>query len=234
MKGLGWFGAVCNLMKRAGRMGKTRMHYSQWTTQAGREPLDDRRSPLADTIALTAEACGHPLSAPAADLLAEDLGRFDGAAVRAALARCRLELDGPLRLVEVLARLDDGRPDADEAWSMMPADERDSVVWTGEMAQAWGVAQPFIDAGDVAAAQAAFRKTYEKAVLEARIRREAPRWTPSLGLDVTGRERALRDAVRMERATAAQAALLLGYALGMSGEQGEFATDIRGNNNSLH
>lgn len=215
-------------------MGKTRMHYSQWTTPVGRDSLEDRRSPLADAISLTAEACGQPLSAPAAELLAEDLSRFDGAAVRAALARCRLELDGPLRLAEVLARLDDGRPDADEAWSMMPADEHDSVVWTDEMAQAWGIAQAFADAGNVAAAQAAFRKAYDKLVLEARIRREAPRWTPSLGLDVTGRERALREAVRMERATAAQATLLLGYALGKSEEQGEFATGVQGDIKSLH
>lgn len=208
-------------------------HYPQWQPQAGRSAGDgeDERDHLAAVIFLTAEACGHALSAPAAEMLADDLSRFDRAAVLAALARCRLELDGPLRIAEVLSRLDDGRPDADEAWLMMPADEHDSVVWTDEMAQAWGIAQPFMEAGDVAAAQSAFRKAYEKSVREARIRGEAPRWTPSLGLDVTGRERALRDAVRKDRATAAQAALLLGYTLGMSGEQGEF---VQGDIKSLH
>lgn len=199
-------------------MGKTKIHYPQWKTQAGSASLGGRtgRDRLVDTISLTAEACGQSLSAAAAEMLADDLCHFDSAAILAALARCRLELDGPLRIAEILSRIDDGRPDADEAWSMMPADEHDSVVWTEEMAQAWGGAQPFVNEGNVAAAQTAFRKAYEKSVLEARIRREAPRWTPSLGLDVAGREAALREAVKKGRTTAAQAEQLLGYPLAAS------------------
>jgi len=95
----------------------------------------------------------------------------------------------------------------------MPADEQESVVWTEEMAHAWGIAQPFLDQGDAAAARGAFRKAYEKAVLDARIHGKAPRWTPSLGLDVAGRELALREALKKGRTTAAQAELLLGHAL---------------------
>jgi hypothetical protein len=186
---------------------------------------------LVEVISLTAEACGQSLSPLAAEMLADDLSLFHDATILAALARCRLELDGPLRIVEVLARINDGRPDADDAWSMMPADEQDSVVWTEEMTQAWGVALPLLNAGDVAAAQSAFRKAYEKSVLEARIRREAPRWTPSLGLDVAGREAVLRDAVSKGRATVAQAELLLGHALAVSGDEDEIA---QGDFKSLH
>lgn len=220
-------------------MAKTKIHYPQWKTQTGSAGLGGRagRDKLVDAIALTAEACGQSLSPAAAEMLADDLGHFDSAAILAALARCRLELDGPLRIVEILSRIDDGRPGADEAWSMMPADEHDSVVWTEEMAQAWGGAQPFVIEGNIAAAQSAFRKAYDKSVLEARIRREAPRWTPSLGLDVAGREAALREAVNRGRATAAQAEQLLGYPLTASAadEEAGFALErIREALKSLH
>lgn len=217
-------------------MAKTKIHYPQWKPQAGSASLGGQgeRDKLVDVILLTAEACGQPLSPAAAEMLADDLSYFDDAAIFTALARCRFELDGPLRIVEVLSRIDDGRPDADEAWSMMPADEHDSIVWTDEMAQAWGVAQAFLNAGDIAAAQTAFRKAYEKLVLEARIRREAPRWMPSLGLDVSGRERALRDAVKKGRATAAQAEPLLGYPLGAAGEEDGFAMEDKGGIKNLH
>jgi hypothetical protein len=206
-------------------MGKMKIHYPQWKTRYG-TASDGRhadRDRLANAIALTAEACGQPLSAPAAEMLADDLARFDEAAILSALARCRLELDGPLRIAEIVARIDDGRPDADEAWSLMPNDEYDSVVWTEEMARAWGVAQPLRDAGDLAAARSAFRKTYEKSVLEARIRNIAPRWTPSLGLDVDGRELALREAVTKGRTTAAQVEPLLGYPLDAAVDEGDLA-----------
>lgn len=202
-----------------------------WAFKAGSASLGGPagRDRLVEVISLTAEACGQSLSPAAAEMLAHDLSHFDDAAILAALARCRLELDGPLRIVEVLSRIDDGRPDADEAWSMMPADEYESIVWTDEMAQAWGVAQAFMDAGDISAARSAFRKSYEKLVLEARIRHEAPRWTPSLGLDVSGREQALRDAVKKGKATAAQAEALLGYSLGAGGEEDAFAIGETGN-----
>lgn len=214
-------------------MAKTKIHYPQWKTQAGtaRSRRDADRGSLVDVIALTAETCGHSLSAAAAEMLADDLARFDEAAILAALARCRIELDGPLRAVEILSRIDDGRPDAKEAWAMMPTGEQDSVVWTEEMAQAWGAALPLLDAGDTAAARAAFCDTYQKLVIAARMRGEAPRWTPSLGLDVSGRELALRTAVSQGRTTAAQAEMLLGYSLGVPEPDKSFA---QGGAKSLH
>jgi hypothetical protein len=213
-------------------MAKTKIHYPQWKMQTGstssRRTAD--RAALVDIIALTAEACGHPLSAAAAEMLADDLAGFDEASILAALACCRIELNGPLRVAEILSRIDDGRPDADEAWVMMPAGEPDSVVWTEEMARAWGIALPLLEADDPAAAQAAFRTAYEKLVIAARLRREAPRWMPSLGRDVAGRELALRAAVLKGRITAAQAEMLLGYSLGVPEPDETFEGDLK----SLH
>lgn len=193
-------------------MKKMKIHYPQWTnrdavgTGARREAS---RGALAQAIAVTAEVCGQTLSTAAAEMLASDLGDFDEAQVLGALARCRMELQGPLKVADILARLDDGRPDADEAWAMMPRNELASVVWTDEMARAWGAALPLLNAGDAAAAHVAFRETYAKAVLEARIRHEAPHWMPSLGSDLAGRERALLEALRTKRLSASHVEQLL-------------------------
>lgn len=206
-------------------MAKMKIHYPQWKAPTGGAPQRRRgdRATLADAIALTAETCGHSLSTAAAEMLADDLSAFDEADILAALARCRLELDGPLRAAEVLSRIDDGRPNADEAWAMMPSGEQDSVVWTEEMVQAWGSVLPLLNADDPAKAQAAFRIAYQKKVIAARMRGKAPQWTPSLGHDVAGRELALRQAMAKGRITAEQAEMLLGYALGVPAPEKTFS-----------
>lgn len=162
-----------------------------------------------EAIALTAEVCGQVLSRAAAEMLANDLAGFSEDAVLAALARCRLELHGPLRMGEILLRFEDGRPGVEEAWAMLPRDEGTSVVWTGEMASAWGEVQPLLEAGEFAGAQGVFQKLYVKYVLEARLRGEPVQWTPSLGSDVAGREPVLRDAVTAGRLGRAHAEHLL-------------------------
>lgn len=164
---------------------------------------------LVEAIAVTAEVCGLALSAAAAEMLAKDLADFDERLVLAALSRCRMELRGTLRLPDILARIEDGRPSVEEAWTMMPKSELASVVWTEEMAQAWGVAWPMLNQGDVVGARLAFRESYAKAVLDARIQHEPVRWVPSLGSDVAARERVLLEAVEKKRLTPAHLEKLL-------------------------
>lgn len=188
------------------------MHYSQFAN-----PADFNRgmrgeasaSALTKAISLTAEVCGKPLSQAAAEMLAHDLADFNEAAILAALARCRMELQGLLKMSDILARIDDGRPDTEEAWRLLPRSELASVVWTDEMAQAWGIALPLLSAGDTEGARKVFCEAYAKAVLDARIRQEPVHWVPSLGSDVAGRASALRDAVRKHRLSAAYAEELL-------------------------
>ncbi len=189
-----------------------KIDYLQLTNQDVFGPGQRREPPdriLVEAISVTAEVCGQPLSEVAAEMLACDLGDFNESAVLAALARCRMELQGPLKMPDILARLDDGRPDAEEAWAMMPQSELASVVWTEEMAQAWGNALPLLNAGDAGGARAEFRESYARAVLDARIRRKPAQWMPSLGSDVAGRERALLDAVQKGRLSAAHVEQLL-------------------------
>ena len=164
---------------------------------------------LVEAISLTSEVCGAVLSPAAAKMLARDLADFSEPAVLDALARCRMELQAPLKMADILTRIDDGRPGADDAWTMMPKTELESVVWTDEMAQAWGVASALLNAGDMAGARNAFKDAYGKAVLHARIKRKPAHWMPSLGNDVASRESVLLEAVRKRRLTAAHVAQLL-------------------------
>lgn len=170
-------------------------------------------SALTAAISLTAEVCGQALSPAAAEMLAEDLGDFNESVIMDALVRCRRELQGRLKVADILARIADGRPDIDEAWAMIPQSEHASVVWTDEMAQAWGAVLPLLDAGDTNGARAAFREAYARAVVEARIRREPAHWTPSLGSDVADRERALLDALRKHRLSVSHVKQLLPFGM---------------------
>lgn len=214
-------------------MSKTKIHYPQWkdrgTSSNPRRDIGYRE--LVEAITLTAEVCGQVLSRAAAEMLADDLAEFSEDDVMMSLARCRLELQGPLRVKEILLRLEDGRPGADEAWALLPRDERTSVVWTEEMAHAWGAVLPMLECGDIGGAQAVFRELYVKCVLEARLRREPARWTPSLGSDVAAREQVLREAVEMGRMTAAHAEQLL---QGSSKEADEVALLEQADIKNLH
>lgn len=147
-------------------------------------------------VAVTAELCGRTFTPAAAECFVADLSGYPPQQVIAALARCRREVRGVLTLADVINRLDDGRPGADEAWAMMPHSEADSVVWSEEMAHAFGIS---CKAPDAYSARLAFREAYNAAVARARERREPVKWTPSLGHDPRGRDAALERAVEAGR-----------------------------------
>ena len=149
---------------------------------------------IEDQIAATAELCGAPLSKPALAMLSTDLGAYPEQLVGAALRRCRMEHRGRLTAEAVISRIDDGRPGPEEAWAMIPRDEHGSVVWTDEMAAAYGIAAGLIAQGEPIAARMAFLEHYRAAVAKARLGAVQPRWTPSLGWDARGREQALQEA----------------------------------------
>lgn len=160
-------------------------------------------------LAVTAELTGTELSLDAARVFAEDLSRYPVAQVLGALVRCRREVRNRLTLSDVISRLDDGRPGAEEAWSMMPKTERDSVVWTDEMSHAFSVAQPLLDEGDAVAARMAFKEAYTVAVQSARDVGAPPKWWPSYGQDKSGRAVAVRQAAERKRIPAERAMQML-------------------------
>lgn len=166
-------------------------------------------SRLLEAIAVTAELCGKVFSPGAARQFAADLSPYPESQVFGALERCRREVKGILSLADVISRLDDGRPGADEAWAMMPRDESQSVVWTDEMAVAWGIARPLIEAGEPVAARVAFRDCYNRVVTLARCERRPAQWRLSPGSDPNGRTQAIADALEKGRLSKRHAMELL-------------------------
>lgn len=155
-------------------------------------------SDLIQAVIATAELCGAVLSAPAAELMVHDLAEYPASAVAEALQRVRRERCR-FTLAEIIARIDDGRPGAEEAWAMIPKNESDSVVWTEEMAEAWGVASAVYYDGDEVGARMAFREIYTASVTKARGVKTPVRWMPSLGHDPSSRETALAQAITKQR-----------------------------------
>lgn len=164
---------------------------------------------LIQAVAVTAELCGRIFSPAAAAVFVDDLSRYPEAQVLGALRRCRREVRGLLTVQDVLSRLDDGRPGAEEAWAMIPQDEAGSTVWTEEMAAAFGVARHLLADGDRIGARMAFKESYGRLVSQARDDGKPVRWSPSLGHDPGGREAVLQEAVRLGRLSIAHAAVEL-------------------------
>ena len=111
---------------------------------------------------------------------------------------------------DLIAQLDamagaDDRPGAEEAWAtaITAADEGETVVWTEETAEAWGIAWPVMAVGDEVGARMAFRESYSRLVASARAARRPRRWQAALGLDRNRQVDALRRAVGLGRLPAA-------------------------------
>lgn len=154
-------------------------------------------------IAVTAELTGTELSEMAIRVMESDLSACPENAVLRSLDRCRKELKGRLTLAAVLERVAecDGRPGKEEAWSiaLASADESETVVWTGEIAQAMAVAQPLLEARDKVAARMAFCEKYESLVRESRDARTPCQWAASIGTDHHRRAVALSEAIAVGR-----------------------------------
>lgn len=144
------------------------------------------------------------------------LAEFDIATVRAAFGthvRTSRFAPTPADIRDAIEKATggDGRPASDEAWAIavQAVDEAGTVVWTREIAQAWGLAEPAYEARNTTGARMAFRDCYERLVAEARQRREPVTWLVSEGHDPERRRIAAEAAVAAGRLTQAQAGPLL-------------------------
>jgi hypothetical protein len=150
---------------------------------------------LIQAVAVTAELCGRTFSEAAARVFVQDLSRYPESQVIAALGRCRREVKGVLTVSDVVSRLEDGRPGIEEAWGMIPLAESQTVVWTDEMAEAFGAALPLIERKDNVGARMAFKEAYTKAVMRARDQGKPANWSASIGFDPAARAAVLQAAV---------------------------------------
>lgn len=156
----------------------------------------------------TAEIYGKNLSEAAAVMFLVDLQEYSPRQITEALSRCRKELTTFPTIAQVIGRIPDGRPGVEEAWAMLPKSEDDSVVWTEEMAEAYGSVAQLL-ASDPVAARMAFKEIYPKLIQTARDEKQSVRWVASLGHDPSHREAVLKEAVRKNRLTQAHANSLL-------------------------
>lgn len=166
---------------------------------------------LLEQLAVTAELMGQQISPTALSVMAQDLSRYPQEIVLQALTNLRRESKYRMTLAAVIEQIErlqpDGRPGADEAWAMIPQDEAGSVVWTQEMAEAYGIACHLLD--DRIAARMAFKEAYNRIVDSNKRNGIQPTWAPSLGHDKDGREAALAEAVRLGRIGTGQAIKLI-------------------------
>ena len=167
---------------------------------------------LIGEIVATAEMMGQAISPMTAALMASDLAEYPLNQAREALRQTRRTCKSRLTFAAIRENLlkADGRPEPSEAWALalQSQDERDSVVWTTEIATAMATARPVLEAGDKVAARMAFIQTYERLVQVARDNSEPARWELSMGWDESGRAEALSEAVRLGRIPEERAKLL--------------------------
>lgn len=175
---------------------------------------------LLQALAVTFEATGTDMSEAAIRILVADLAPYPQDQILASLTRCRKEIRGRLTLSDIISRIDDGRPGPEEAWAMIPRDEYASVVWTNEMAEAWGSAYPLLKVDDVVPARMAFLERYRTIVQKNRDFGVPYQWIPSLGTDPHGRVTALEEAERLQRLPAGTALKMLPHLATKGNEDG--------------
>jgi hypothetical protein len=161
--------------------------------------VDSEKVRFIEVLSGVFEVYGKERSAIATALWWKLCERFELAEVEGALAEHVSTSKYAPTPADVITALTarDGRPSADEAWAMMPRSEQESVCWTDEMAKAFGVASPLLDAGDQVAARRAFIDRYEFEVSAARRSGTPVNAWMSWGFDATGRAPALAKAVEL-------------------------------------
>lgn len=151
-------------------------------------------------IHATAEVLGQEIKPAAASLMVQDLREYPMGEVSNALTRCRAEVRGKLTLQAIIERIPSANtfPSPNEAWAIAlgATDENETVIWTSEIAEALGAAQPILDIGDKVGARMAFVEKYQKLLDTKKSTGAKPQWTASLGSDPARREDAISNAVR--------------------------------------
>lgn len=148
-----------------------------------------------DLLIATYTAVGQEVPDIAVKTVAADLQAYSIEEIAFSLTRCRKELR-KIALVDILERIPNGHPSADEAWSIVyPAlkSEKVTIIWTQPMAAAFRPALNLRD--DPIASRMAFKETYQRLVAIARTQNERPKWEPALGFDANQRADAIKQGI---------------------------------------
>lgn len=134
------------------------------------------------SLKLALEISGTTLSADAMTVMVLKLSSYPEAEVLTAIDRCTEEVKGRLTLADIIGRIPDRWPSAEEAWAQIaPVGNEDSVVAPREAIMALGEIYA-LKAADLVAARMAFRDSYQRHVQAAKDRGERePAWSVSVG-----------------------------------------------------
>ena len=175
-------------------------------------------------FAATAEMLGKSFTDHQLILFAESVEKYDQKQFMDALRRVREECKF-FSLAEVISRIDDGRPDPEEAWSLVRFDDSETMVMNDDIGKAMGVARAAYEEGDKLGAKLAFKEKYAKVVAEARANAKPVNWFMSLGSNASGYAEPVNAALaagRIDKKTAKQCLPLFddGVVAGMLTDQG--------------
>lgn len=157
---------------------------------------------LLEAVSATYSTIGQQMSDIAIRMIVKDLEEYPLNDVLYSLSQLRKK-GGKIAFVDILEHLPGAHPGAEQAWGIVSrclADQDVSIVWTDQMAEAYGEIRHMTK--DYNAARAAFREIYMRLVAKAREHGEAPQWRASLGHDPHAREAVLLDAVQKGRLSA--------------------------------
>lgn len=135
---------------------------------------------------------GRELSEAALTVMARGLEKYPREQLARAFERCTQECKGHVALADIILRIDDGRPSAEEAWTRMPFDEDDSAWMTDEMRACF----EFTQGRDLIAGRVAFVKAYNRAVQQARAAGTPVGWQFSGGGNLEQRLERIREGVQ--------------------------------------
>jgi len=148
-----------------------------------------------------AMAAGKILSPRAMVSIFDDFEDYSIESVLAALKHHRKTAKFAPTANDIIELLESGnkRLTADEAWAMMPHDEFETLVWTREMSEAYGIASGILAEGDKIAARMAFKSAYDRLCAEAVLMQRPVSWSVCVGFDKSRIEPALQKAVAAGR-----------------------------------
>ena len=142
---------------------------------------------------------GTPLTQPEMPVYDNLLKQYSVGQVDKALVRVQRECEF-FNPKAIISRIDDGRPDVEEAWSLVRLDEDSTFVMTDEMSTAFHVAyQTYEDSGDKIAARMAFKEKYVSELANARAEGKPANWFVSWGNDKKSQELPVREAIKLGR-----------------------------------
>lgn len=148
-------------------------------------------------LTMAASVMGTTMGDEALEYIERELQEYSPVESLQAIRRCMREVKHKLTLADILERLPNQHPKAEEAWGICKdsiVSEAVTVVRTSLMAEACGAAWPLAD--DLVAARMAFKEKYQSLVDQAKARNEPPKWEASLGHDKAQREGPLLRAVQ--------------------------------------